>query len=93
MERVRQQHTGVANRVCAVNYHGTETERAFSGQYGRAVNRLWFRTVRRAHQLKRLYGGSIRSNRAELTERAHHALHTGLRPDLAIDALYLMGRD
>lgn len=46
-----------------------------------------------AHQFKRLEGRRIRGNGAQLIERAHHTLHAGLRPAVAIDFLYLMGRD
>src|SRR5206468_7282147 len=38
-------------------------------------------------------GRRVRGNGAQLTERAHHALHAGLRPAVAINSLYLMGRD
>ena len=37
--------------------------------------------------------GRVRSNGAQLTERAHHALHAGLRPAVAMDFLNLVGRD
>src|SRR5215471_18326844 len=45
------------------------------------------------HQFKCLDRGSFRCNSAHLTEGAHHALHSSLRPAVAIDFLYLMGRD
>ena len=46
-----------------------------------------------AHQFKRLDGRGIRGDSAQLIERAHHALHAGLRPAVTTDFLYLMGRD
>jgi hypothetical protein len=46
-----------------------------------------------AHQFKRLDSRRIRGNGVQLGERAHHTLHTGLRPPVAIDFFHLMGRD
>jgi hypothetical protein len=46
-----------------------------------------------AHQFQRLDGRRVWGNGAQLIERAHHTLHAGLRPAVASDFFYLMGRD
>src|SRR5215472_5237221 len=45
-----------------------------------------------AHQLKRLDRRRLRVDGAQLTDRAHHAFHAGLRPPVATDAPDFLGR-
>ena len=46
-----------------------------------------------AHQLKRLDRRCLRRNCPQLSKRAHHALHAGLRPSVPIDTLHFMRRN
>ena len=57
------------------------------GDHGQLVH------VLAAHQFKRLDRRRFRGNGSQLAERAHYALHAGLRPTFSIDFLYLVGRN